>query len=194
MKLHRFAPALAGAVLAALLAGCGGAGSPGSAPTSQPDAAASAASGSESADALSFEAHDMDGTAVTQEVLAQSRLTMVNVWATYCGPCLREMPDLGALSAEYDAADFQIIGIVSDVTDTADEDTKAAAADLIAETGAAYPHLLLNQSLYDALLTDVTAVPTTYFIDAEGNLLDTVVGSQSKAAWKEKIDDLLAAL
>ena len=62
-----------------------------------------------------FEAHDMEGNAVSSEIFAQSKITMVNVWATYCNPCLNEMPALGELAQAYDAGDFQIIGIISSV-------------------------------------------------------------------------------
>lgn len=140
---------------------------------------------------VAFEARAMDGSTVTSDIFSQSRLTMVNVWATYCSPCLNEMPDLGELAQEYDTEDFQIIGIVSDVLDGSDDGSADYAAKLISQTGAAYPHLLLNESLYYALLSDVMAVPTTFFFDQDGNLLDTVVGSQDKAAWKEDIDGLL---
>lgn len=82
-----------------------------------------------------FEAHDMEGNTVSQELFAESKLTMVNVWATYCNPCLREMPDLGELAQTYDAGDFQIIGIISDVPENADEEIIGLAKDLIEQTG-----------------------------------------------------------
>ncbi|MCM1175386.1 MAG: TlpA family protein disulfide reductase [Blautia sp.] len=142
--------------------------------------------------AADFEAYDMEGNAVSREIFAESKLTMVNVWATYCNPCLREMPALGELAQAYDAGDFRIIGIISDVPENAEEEVLDIAKELIAQTGADYTHLLLNESLYDALLTDVSAVPTTFFFDANGMLLDTVVGAMEKASWEEKIDGLLA--
>lgn len=143
------------------------------------------------ASAITFEARDMDGNTVTSDIFSQSRLTMVNVWATYCAPCLNEMPDLGELAQEYAPEDFQIIGIVSDVLEGSDEESMDYTARLISQTGAVYPHLLLNESLYYALLTDVMAVPTTFFFDQDGNLLETTVGSKDKASWKEDIDGLL---
>jgi len=138
-----------------------------------------------------FEGLDMEGNTVSSDIFSQSRLTMINVWATYCNPCLSEMPGLGELAGEYDAADFQLIGIVSDVLAGEDQDMTEYAADLIQRTGANYRHLLLNESLYYALLTDVTAVPTTFFLDENGVILDTVIGARDKAAWKEKIDAFL---
>jgi len=141
---------------------------------------------------VGFEAHDMEGNTVSQEIFAESKLTMVNVWATYCNPCLREMPDLGELAQTYDAADLKIVGIISDVPEDAEQEVIDIAEELIEQTGAAYTHLLINESVYDALLTDVSAVPTTFFFDENGVLLDTVVGAMEKSAWEEKINGLLA--
>ena len=69
---------------------------------------------------ITFEGMDLEGNTISEDVFLQSKLTMVNVWATYCGPCLNEMPGLGELAAEHDRAEFQIIGIVSDVREGED--------------------------------------------------------------------------
>ena len=138
-----------------------------------------------------FEAQDMEGNAVSSEIFSETKLTMVNVWATYCNPCLREMPGIGELAGEYASDEFQIVGVISDVLEGSDQRTLDYAADLVEQTSADYTHLLLNESLYYALLTDVSAVPTTFFIDEDGVILDTVVGSMEKSAWEEKINELL---
>lgn len=140
---------------------------------------------------VTFECQDMEGNTVSASVFSESKLTMVNVWATYCNPCLREMPGLGELAGEYEPEDFQIIGIISDVQEDADTAAIDNAAALIERTGANYTHLLLNESVYFALLTEVTAVPTTFFVDENGVVLDTVIGAMEKTAWEEKINGLL---
>ena len=172
-----------------LLSGCSSQNAAGRNP--EPSAAPSASAPAPAAQGVTFEGTDMEGNAVTSDILSQSKLTMINVWATYCNPCLREMPDLGELAGEYGADEFRIVGVVSDVMEGSDQKTLDYAADLVEQTGADYPHLLLNESLYYALLTDVAAVPTTFFIDENGVILDTVVGSMKKSAWEEKINDLL---
>jgi len=148
-------------------------------------------SGQASSPQIVFETQDMDGNAVSSDIFANAKLTMVNVWATYCNPCLSEMPGLGELAGEYDPADFQLIGIISDVQEGGEEAQKELAASLIEQTGADYTHLLLNRSLYNGILTGVTAVPTTFFIDENGTVVDTVIGAMDKPAWEEKINGLL---
>lgn len=173
-----------------LLSGCGqnSAGSPAeSLPES--DAASGVSSDSKSSgEPIRFEGSDLEGNPISSDIFSQSKLTMVNVWATYCNFCLNEMPDLGELAAEYDTEDFQIIGIVSDVPEGSD---LSLVKELVEQTGAGYPHLLLNESIYYGLLTDVTALPTTFFLDENGVVLDVVIGSMKKTAWEEQINGLL---
>lgn len=140
---------------------------------------------------VEFEGQDINGNTVSSDIFSESKLTMVNVWATYCNPCLSEMPGLGELAVSYESDAFQIIGIVSDVMEEGDETAVDQARALIEQTGANYTHLLLNESIYYALLTNVSAVPTTFFVDETGAIMDTVVGAMEKEAWKEKIDGLL---
>ena len=138
-----------------------------------------------------FTGQDMEGNTVSSDILANSKLTMINVWATYCNPCLSEMPELGELAGAYEEEEFQVIGIISDVMDTADQKTIDMAKELITQTEADYPHLVLNESVYFALLTDVAVVPTTFFIDENGVVLDTVLGAMNRSGWEEKINELL---
>ena len=159
--------------------------------SAQETAEASAQEEERGASQIAFICQDMNGNSVSEAVFADSKLTMVNVWATYCNPCLSEMPGLGELAGEYETGEFQIIGIISDVMEGADAATMDNAAALIEMTGANYTHLLLNESIYYALLTEVTAVPTTFFVNENGEVVDTVIGAMEKTAWEEKINALL---
>lgn len=195
MKIIRYPLFLLSCILLiALPGGCAKKDPPSRTPAEEGAAAEGAPSGSEEAalpGPVEFEAQTLNGTSLSSDLFSESRITMVNVWATYCNPCLSEMPGLGELASAYDSGDFQLIGIISDVMEGADEKTLQKAADLVAQTGADYPHLLLNESLYTSLLTDVSAVPTTFFVDQDGQILDTVVGAMEKSAWEEKIHALL---
>lgn len=141
---------------------------------------------------LTFSATTTDGETLTSDCLADSKLTMINVWATYCNPCLAEMPDLGEIAAEYDKSEFQILGIVSDVMEGDTLENVDYAKELIAETGADYPHMLLNESLYINLVGGIEGVPTSFFVTYEGEVLGYVLGAQSKEGWEELINELLS--
>ena len=62
----------------------------------------------------SFTAQDLDGNQVDETIFEDAELTMINVWGTFCTPCLEEMPDLAELNREYQEKGVQIIGICSD--------------------------------------------------------------------------------
>lgn len=179
------------ALSALLLSGCGKDNKPAGSTSGSETASGSISETEPSAEPIVFEGTDLEGNTVTSDIFSQSKLTMVNVWATYCNPCLSEMPSLGELAADYDAEQFQIIGIVSDVLEGEDQ---SSVESLVAQTSANYTHLLLNESIYYGLLTDVSAVPTTFFLDENGTVLDTVVGAMEKPAWEAKINGLLEGL
>lgn len=156
---------------------------------SEPSSSEASSSGEEAAPIfITFEGTDLEGNTVSQDIFSQSKLTMVNVWATYCNPCLNEMPGLGELASEYDRSEFQLIGIVSDVSEGEDQ---TLVKSLVQETGAAYPHLLANDSIGQAILSSVSGVPTTFFFDGEGAYLGGVVGSAEKSTWEEIVHGLL---
>ena len=188
-----------GILLLVLLCGCGGDGgelpagtSPETEPAGEPQETPapedSSSEGESESIYITFEGTDLEGNPVTQDIFSRSRLTMVNVWATYCNPCLNEMPGLGELAAEYDGSEFQLIGIVSDVREGADQ---TLVESLVQQTGANYTHLLANDSIDRALLSGVSAVPTTFFFDQEGAYWGGVVGSAEKSDWEELIHELL---
>ena len=128
------------------------------------------------------------------------RLTMVNIWATFCNPCLSEMPELGELAAEYakEEGGAQIIGICTDITDLSGNTTQEAvdgAKQIVEMTGAAYPHLIPNDEFMAFLMQEVPGVPTTFFVDENGEVIgDEVVGAKSKDAWQQEIESRLAML
>lgn len=134
-----------------------------------------------------FETVNLEGEAVTQDIFGESKLTMLNVWGTFCGPCIREMPDLGELAEEYKDR-MQMVGFISDVTDPDD----AAAIEIVEETGADYTHIVNSAEMMKGYMGDVQAVPTTIFLDGMGSQVgETYVGAKTKEQWKTIIDQML---
>lgn len=143
---------------------------------------------------LLFLAEDIYGDTVTSDMFKNSEITVVNVWGTFCSPCIYEMPFLGELSRAYDKAEVQFMGIVSDAVDyfgTKDENAVTLAHELVKETKADYTHIVPSEAVL-GFLYDVSAVPTTFFIDSEGKVIgEPVVGARETEAWKEIIDNVL---
>ncbi|MFQ9511005.1 MAG: TlpA disulfide reductase family protein [Lachnospiraceae bacterium] len=142
-----------------------------------------------------FSSIDLDGNEVTEEIFADYDLTMINIWGTFCGPCLREMPELGEIAEEYKEKGVQVIGIVLDVLDRNGEISDSqveTAKELVAQTQANYTHLLPSEDLLQAKLKYVTAVPETLFVDKEGNIIgSSLSGSRDKATWISIIEQKL---
>lgn len=142
-----------------------------------------------------FTAIDLAGQEVDSSIFKNKKLTMINIWATFCGPCINEMPDLEKLHQDYADKGFQIIGIVSDVTsfqDVYDETLINSAIDIVESTGVTYINLLPSDSLNKIKLSEVYSVPETIFVDENGKIVgNSYIGSRSYEDWQNIIDKLL---
>lgn len=150
-------------------------------------AAAEATPASTESDAaeLSFSVDTLTGDTIDETIITGHKLTMVNYWATWCGPCVGEIPDLVKISKEYADKDFALIGVL-----TGDNDIDGAK-EFIADQGVSYP-IVLPQAFFSDHAGDIYAIPTTMFFDSEGNQVgDTIVGSKSYEDWTGLIDLLL---
>ena len=141
----------------------------------------------ESQTSLSFTAKDIDGSKVTSASLfGNSKVTMINLWATWCSPCIRELPELEELYMEYRDRGVELVGILLDgTTDSAIESAKT----LMIKAGITYPVLRPSEDMGELL--NVQYIPTTLFVDAEGNIIgETVVGANLQA-YRDTLDQLL---
>lgn len=145
-----------------------------------------------------FSTTDIDGNMVDESVLKGKKLTMVNVWTTFCGYCIQEMPGISELDEEYADKGFQVIGIVKDVYDyhgNIDAGQIELVNEIIDETGADYLHILPSYGLNQAFLADVTSYPETFFVDENGNQVgQSYLGARSKEQWQIIIDGLLESM
>ena len=141
---------------------------------------------------------DIYGSPVDSAILSDNKLVMVNVWATYCQPCISEMADLGRLAQDMKAQGVQVVGLLSDAIGLSlapEEDTLLKARQIVESTGADYPHLLPTKDLYWRVIGQITAVPTTFFVDASGRLVGYAYqGARSYDAWKAILEETLASL
>ncbi len=137
-----------------------------------------------------FESKTFEGETVTEEVFKNAEVTMINVWGTFCSPCIHEMPDLEKISQTYKEKGFQLIGLVSD------NDTPGAGTvkQIIEQTGTTYTHIMNSQELSSGILSAVQAVPTTIFVDKKGKILQVVVGGKNYEQWSEIVSDVMESV
>ena len=125
--------------------------------------AASAACAEESG-LTSFSTYDMEAQPVDESIFSGYDLTMVNIWATWCGYCVQEMPELAKLK-DMLPENVNLITICDDATTETE-----LAYNILQQTGATnFQTLMGTQEIYDQFLYQVYAFPTTYFLDSEGN-------------------------
>ena len=143
----------------------------------------------------SFTATDLEGNQVDQSIFENYDLTMINIWGTFCSPCIKEMPDLGEIHKEYADKKVQVVGIVIDTLDrdgTISASQVEVAKEVVAKTGADYLHILPSEDLINLKLYAVNAVPETIFVDSTGALVGkSYYGARSKSDWTKIINSLL---
>lgn len=148
---------------------------------------------------VALDGTDLDGKALPEDLLAKDGVTMVNVWATFCNPCLEEMPHLEELSKEFAAAgkNFKVVGIAADVINDKGEVSQEQldlAKEIVKKTGVTYTNIIPGEKLQSDILPNVTAFPTSFFLNDKGEVIKTVMGATTKDDWANTANDLLESL
>lgn len=152
---------------------------------------------SEDADSVgSFETTGIGGDTYTEKVFSDYDLTLVNIFTTWCSPCVNEIPELEKLYQEMKDSGVGVVGVVLDTVDSdgnQDEDTVEKAETLREKTEASYPFLIPDSTMMNGRLNGISAFPETFFVDKDGNIVgDTYTGSHSLEEWKEIVEKELA--
>ena len=146
-------------------------------------------------DLSNLQTMDIDGKEFSGKDFSDYDLTMVNVFATWCSPCVQEIPDLAEIQKEMKDKGVNIVGVVTDTVDQTGENKEALEkAKLIRERSKAeYPFLMPDKSNFNGRLSGIQAFPETFFVDKKGQIVgETYSGSHNKKAWMEIIEKELA--
>ena len=139
-----------------------------------------------------FETKGIDGKDYTEKVFSDYDLTLVNVFTTWCSPCVNEIPELEKLYEEMKEKGVGVVGVVLDTVGDdgkQDEETVKKAGVLQDKTKASYPFLTPDSTMMNGRLNGISAFPETFFVDKEGNIVgETYTGSHTLDEWKEIVE------
>ena len=139
-----------------------------------------------------FETKGIDGKDYTEKVFSDYDLTLVNIFTTWCSPCVNEIPELEKLYEEMKEKGVGVVGVVLDTVGDdgkQDEETVKKAGVLQDKTKASYPFLIPDSTMMNGRLNGISAFPETFFVDKEGNIVgETYSGSHTLDEWKEIVE------
>lgn len=127
-----------------------------------------------------------DHATYDNSMFAGAELTMINIWATNCGPCIQELPHIQNLAEAYESRGVQIVTALGDSEQSG---MINYALSIINGLGFNLP-VLRNTASFSAQFP-AAAYPTTYFVDRNGNIVRVVTTSNSYSEWCAILDELL---
>ena len=136
---------------------------------------------------LVFETTDLEGNPVSSdEIFSGHRITMINMWATWCDPCKNELPALAKMAEDFEKQGCQIIGLCLDAED---EEIMAEGRAILEEAGVGYLNIVPFEGR-ETLLPN-KHYPTTYFVDENGIVLDEVISGAMLTQYPRALEKLL---
>ncbi|MCE5305037.1 MAG: TlpA disulfide reductase family protein [Chloroherpetonaceae bacterium] len=139
--------------------------------------------------AINFTFSD-NGKSSSYEELTKGKVVLLNFWGTWCPPCRREIPDLIETYNDFKDQGVVVIGIAME------RDEKQASKivnDFAIKNKLNYvnfPSRAVAEA-YGTKFSTISAVPTTYIIDRNGNVVEMLVGMRDKAAFSNAIKKYL---
>ena len=119
----------------------------------------------------------------------KGKVIFLNFWATWCGPCVREMPDLSKISEELKDKDFKMIGL------NVFERASGKAETFLTASPVSYTIIEGNEELVNAYSeadgAPINGIPTTFILNKNGEIKETIVGSRDKQSFITLINKYL---
>ena len=122
--------------------------------------------------APAFEANSIDATTVKRTLDDyRGKVVLLNIWATWCGPCIVEMPTLEALHREFKDTDLRIVAVSID-----EAETEQGIRDFVKKLGVTFE--VLHDREGDISTTyQAIGYPTTFVIGRDGVIRKKVIGA-----------------
>lgn len=131
--------------------------------------------------AMDFKLKDLNGKEVSLSDY-KGKKVLLNFWATWCSPCKAEMPEMEALYQQTKDSDLVILAV------NLDED-KDTVQKFISSNKYNFPVLLDTENIV-ASKYQIVSIPTSFFIDKEGNIVDKHIGPMTIKDMKDYINNI----
>ncbi|HDR7490866.1 TPA: redoxin domain-containing protein [Bacillus cereus] len=132
-----------------------------------------------------FELTKLDGTNVKLSDL-KGKKVILNFWATWCGPCQQEMPDMEAFYKEH-KENVEILAVNYTPSEKGGGEEKVS--NFIKEKGITFP-VLLDKNIDVTTAYKVITIPTSYFIDTKGVIQDKFIGPMTQKEMEKRVAKL----
>ncbi len=132
--------------------------------------------------APNFELAKLDGTKVKLSDL-KGKKVILNFWATWCGPCKQEMPDMEAFYKKH-KTDVEILAVNYTASEGANGEEKVKK--FAEEKGITFP-ILLDKDITVTTTYKVITIPTSYFVDTKGVIQDKFIGPMTQKEMEKRI-------
>ncbi len=116
--------------------------------------------------------------------ISRNKITLINFWATWCGPCVKEIPDLIKIKEEFSEQDFEIIGVSID---------RAISPVVEFSKNVGINYIVIHDpeaKLLEAFGGSV-GIPTTYLVDKDGKIVRKYIGARPKEVFAADIKEIL---
>lgn len=130
-----------------------------------------------------FSTTDLYGNAYDGSIFGEYDFTIMNYWATWCGPCLIELPHIQEIYENYSGLGVNVMGILCQ----SGSSTVSSARQVAEQYGLTYP-TLIEDSVLRNITDQCMYIPDTFIVDREGNIVEWVVGSMSYEEFEALID------
>ena len=135
-----------------------------------------------------FSAKTVSGEEISSDVFKDSKLTVVNVWGSWCGPCVQEIPELQKLYESMKEKDVNVIGLAQDAGTDLD-----SVKEIIDKNKVTYQNII-PEGVTEDFVMSLMAFPTTFFVDSDRNVVGVIQGARNLEAFTSAVESVLATL
>lgn len=137
-----------------------------------------------------FKCTDVNGKEVSSEIFKDSKITLINLWGTWCSPCVDELPDLGKLYEKVKDKGLNVVGVVEDGMKN-EENVKK----ILDKSKITFTNIIPDERFYDDFVSLCGLYPASLLVDSSGQVVGELInGARTEDEYINLIEDALEKL